>query len=143
MLATDSDKTVSLAKLIAIAVEDYLQESQQQVPSDLVIVIEVKPNLIYPEIQVESTSSDTSLKVTAKLPDDDGRSLEFYDTVEKFSDGKKVEFKKLTDVASKKYDHTLQNDHSVEPENDTTVESSTQPAEDYIVNWILEPWIRR
>merc|ERR1712038_1223030 len=143
MLATDSDKTVSLAKLIAIAVQDYLKESQQQVPSDLVIVIEVKPNLIYPEIQVESTSSDKSLKVTAKLPDDDGRSLEFYDTVEKFSDGKTVEFKKLTDVASKQYDYNLQTDHSVESKNDTTVESTTPPAEDYIVNWILEAWIRR
>merc|ERR1719436_795751 len=138
-ITTDSDRTVSLAKMIAIAVENYLQKSQQQVPSDLVIVIEVQSNIIYPEIQVESTSSDKSLKVTAKLPDDDGRSLEFYATVQTFSDGRTIDFKKLADVASKKYDHTLQ----TEPESKLKVEATTPPAEDYIVNWVLETWIRR
>merc|ERR1712223_543030 len=71
------NETPTLADFIADTVADFLQKSEEEIPDEISIKIQTKPNEV-PEIAIEPNEDDVSdVKATIKLPGENEESVEF------------------------------------------------------------------
>ena len=82
------NETPTLADLIADTVADFLEKSEEEIPDEISIKIQTKPNEV-PEIAIEPNEDDVSdVKATIKLPGENEESVEFMANIRITSDTK-------------------------------------------------------
>jgi hypothetical protein len=106
---TGMTKEITVPQVIANIVSSYVEQSQEDTPKDLLVEIESKGNLKNPEIQVQPTPEEDTLRATVHLPSKEtGQSINFKVSVPTSPNREGlIDEKGLAEIISKTYDETV------------------------------------
>ena len=116
----------SIAKIIANTVSDFLQESREEIPEEILVHLETETDLDVPEIEIGHNEDDGTFTTTVKLPGDQQQSIEFSVPVPKSSDKQSVNVDALSEVISATFDNLLAT--STTPKVPSSITTSKTPS---------------
>ena len=116
----------SIAKIIANTVSDFLQESREEIPEEILVYLETETDLDVPEIEIGHNEDDGTFTTTVKLPGDQQQSIEFSVPVPKSSDKQSVDVDALSEVISVTFDNLLAT--STTPKVPSSITTSKTPS---------------
>ena len=127
-----SKEEPTLADFIADTVADFLEKSKEQIPDEISIKIQTKPNEV-PEIAIEPNEEDESdLKAIVKLPGENEESVEFVADIPTTSDAK-INREEFADTVSHNFDDAFSNSHkTVEQQVKTAIGAVVDSVDEFI-----------